>query len=132
MKVDHVGIAVRNIEDAVKAYTWTFGGRLVHREELAKERVTVAFLDAGGILLELLAPTAEGGSLGRFLELRGVGLHHLAFEVADIQRALRNAERAGHLPVDRHPRRGSRGRLIAFLHPSSAGGVLIELVEAPA
>lgn len=131
MKVDHVGIAVRSIEPAVRIYIASFGGQIVHREELAEERVTVAFLDAGGILLELLAPTADGGSLARFLESRGEGLHHLAFEVADIQRALRNAERAGHRPVDRHPRRGSRGRLIAFLHPSTAGGVLIELVETP-
>lgn len=112
-------------------YIAAFGGRLVHREDIAEEGVAVAFLDAGGVLLELLAPTADGGSLTRFLESRGEGLHHLAIEVADIQRALRTAERAGHRPVDRHPRRGSRGRLIAFLHPSTAAGVLIELVETP-
>ncbi|MGH2398550.1 MAG: VOC family protein [bacterium] len=109
-----------------------FGGRMVHREELVEERVTVAFIDAGGIFIELLSPSAKEGPLARFLETRGEGLHHLAFEVADIHRALRNAERAGHVPVDRHPRRGSRGRLIAFLHPSTAGGVLIELVATPA
>lgn len=131
MKVDHVGIAVRDIEDAVKVYTSTFGGRLVHREDLPEERVSVAFVDCGGVLLELLAQTGEEGALTRFLQSRGEGLNHLAFEVADVQRALRNAERAGHRPVDRHPRRGARGRLIAFLHPSTAGGVLIELVQAP-
>lgn len=131
MKVDHVGIAVRNLDDAVKLYISTFGGRMIHREELVEDGVTVAFVDQGSVLLELLAPAAEGGPLSRFLETRGQGLHHLAFEVADIQRALRNAERAGHRPVDRRPRRGSRGRLIAFLHPSTAGGVLIELVETP-
>lgn len=131
MRLDHVGIAVRRVEDAVALYTATFGGRLAHREDLPDEHVRVAFIDAGGVLLELLAPLDEHGALARFLQSRGEGLHHLAFEVPDIDRALRDAASAAARLIDEVPRRGSRGRRIAFLHPSTAHGVLVELVEAP-
>lgn len=131
MRLDHVGIAVHDLEDALRLYTTVFGGRLAHREDLAADAVRVAFIEAGGIFLELLAPLDEAGPLARFLQSRGEGLHHLAFEVPDIARALREAQAAGQRPVDAHPRRGTRGRLIAFLHPSGARGVLIELVQAP-
>lgn len=130
MRLDHVGIAVRDLEDALALYTTVFGGRLAHREDLAADGVRVAFVEAGGIWLELLAPLDPAGPLARFLQSRGEGLHHLAFEVPDVGRALREVATAGQRLVDAQPRRGTRGRLIAFLHPSTARGVLIELVQA--
>jgi len=129
VRLDHVGLAVRSVEASAKTFAAFSGARVVHREELPRERVRVAFLDAGGVLLELLEPTAEDGPLARFLAARGEGLHHLAFEVPDLARALAEATSAGQRPVDDRPRLGARGRLIAFLHPEASHGVLVELVQ---
>jgi methylmalonyl-CoA epimerase len=133
VRLDHVGIAVRDLEAGLRLYTEVFGGRLVHRETLAGEGVQLVFVDMGGTLVELLAPTTEDGPLAKFLEARGEGLHHLAFEVADLNRALAEAVDKGLRPVTdgpRHvPRPGSRSRVIAFLHPAALHGVLIELVQ---
>ncbi len=130
MRLDHIGIAVRSLDAAVTLYTRAFGARLVHREDLAGEHARLAFVDAGGVLLELLEPLGEEGALARFLGSRGEGLHHLAFEVEDLTRAAQDLVAAGHRPVDPEPRRGSRGRLVTFLHPSTTHGVLIEIVQA--
>ncbi len=130
MKFDHIGIAVRNLDDAVRMYATVFAAQVVHREDLPQESVRLAFVDTGGVLLELLAPVGETGALARFLASHGEGLHHLAFAVQDLTRALREAVAAGQRAVDDAPRRGSRGRLVAFLHPGSAHGVLIELVQS--
>lgn len=131
MRLDHVGIAVLDLEAALQVYMTVFGSTLAHREELASDEVRVAFVDAGGILLELLAPLGTTGPLARFLQSRGEGLHHLAFEVPDLDRAVQEMASAGRRLVDVRPRTGTRGRRIAFLHPSAAQGVLIELVEPP-
>ncbi len=130
MRFDHVGIAVRNLDDAVRTYATIFAAQVVHREDLPQESVRLAFVDTGGVLLELLAPVGETGALARFLGSHGEGLHHLAFAVDDVTNALREAVAAGQRAVDDAPRRGSRGRLVAFLHPESAHGVLIELVQS--
>jgi methylmalonyl-CoA epimerase len=130
-RLDHVGIAVSDLHAAELLYTAALGGRVLAREELAGEHVCLTFIDAAGALFELLAPTADDGPLARFLRSRGEGLHHLAFEVADLEATLRDAAAGGMRLVDEHPRRGARGRLIAFLHPSAARGVLVELVERP-
>lgn len=130
-RLDHVGIAVSDLEAAELLYTAALGGTVAAREELADERVRVVFIEAGGALLELLAPTGDAGPLARFLRSRGEGLHHLAFEVPDVTIALRDAAAMGMRAVDEHPRRGARGRLIAFLHPAAARGVLVELVQRP-
>lgn len=132
MRLDHIGIAVSDLQAAELLYTVALGGAVASREELADERVRVVFIEAGGALFELLAPTGDTGPLARFLRSRGEGLHHLAFEVPDIAVSLRDAAATGMRVVDEQPRRGARGRLIAFLHPSAARGVLVELVQRPA
>ena len=131
MRLDHIGIAVSDLPAAEILYTVALGGIVASREELADERVRVVFIEAGGALLELLTPTEDDGPLARFLQSRGEGLHHLAFEVPDVAATLRDATATGMRVVDEHPRRGARGRLIAFLHPSAARGVLVELVQRP-
>ncbi|HEY6103759.1 MAG TPA: methylmalonyl-CoA epimerase [bacterium] len=130
-RLDHVGIAVSDLQAAELLYTAALGGRVLAREELPAEHVRLVFIDAAGALFELLAPTAEDGALAQFLRSRGEGFHHLAFEVADLDATLRDAVAGGMRVVDEHPRRGARGRLIAFLHPSAARGVLVELVQRP-
>ncbi|HET6782181.1 MAG TPA: methylmalonyl-CoA epimerase [bacterium] len=130
MKLDHVGIAVRSIEVSSKLYRGYLKLGEGEREELPGEQVRVAFFDAGGARIELLEPVRADGPVARFLASRGEGMHHVAFAVNDLQAALKDAVTAGYRPVDPQPRRGSGGRLIAFLHPSSTQGVLIELVQA--
>ena len=129
MKVDHVGIAVRSIEETAALYAAAFGLAVAERYELPQEGVRLAFLQAGDSLLELLEPMGEQGPLAGFLSARGPGIHHIAFHVSDIDRAIAQARSAGCQPIDQQGRPGARGKLIAFLHPSSTAGVLIELVQ---
>ncbi len=111
MRLDHIGIAVSDLQAAELLYTSALGGAVASREELAEEHVHLVFIEAGGALLELLAPTGDEGALARFLHTRGEGLHHLAFEVPDVAATLRDASAAGLRAVDERPRRGARGRL---------------------
>ncbi|HLE77053.1 MAG TPA: methylmalonyl-CoA epimerase [bacterium] len=131
MILDHVGVAVWELSTAVELYAHTFGAAVSERYDLPDDHVRVAFLDAGGALIELLQPLGEQGPVFRFLQRRGEGLHHLAFLVPDIARALEQARAAGQRLIDEHPRSGAGGRLVAFVHPAAARGVLIELVQAP-
>ena len=129
----HVGIAVPSIDAALPAWA-TLGYRLTDREEIASMRLQVAFLELaggapGGTLLELLEPTAADTPVGRFLASRRGGLHHLAFFVPDLEASLREAESRGLELIDRTPREGSHGLRIAFLHPRSFHGVLVELCQ---
>lgn len=130
MTLDHVGIAVRSIDAAARQYGAAFGLRIAERYELPLEGVRLAFLPSGPVLVELLEPIGDAGSIAKFLATRGPGLHHIAFRVSDIKAALHEASAAGCTPVDPAPRPGARGNMIAFLHPSTVGGVLIELVQA--
>jgi methylmalonyl-CoA/ethylmalonyl-CoA epimerase len=102
-----------------------------HIEEVASQRVRVAFLPVGDTRLELLEPTAADSPVARFLEKRGEGLHHLAFEVDTVQGALEGARGRGLRLIDEAPRLGARGCMVAFLHPSSCHGVLVEFIEVP-
>jgi methylmalonyl-CoA epimerase len=129
LALDHIGIAVADLPAAERFYTETLGGRVTAREELDADRVRVIFVDLRGALIELLAPSGGAGPLSRFLDSRGEGLHHLAFEVADLASVLRDAAADGLRLVDARPRTGTRGRMIAFLHPSAAHGALLELVQ---
>lgn len=131
MILDHVGIAVSDLDAAIDTYVRTLGAEVTERYDLADDHVRVAFLDAGGALLELLQPIGDQGPVFRFLQRRGEGLHHVAFLVPDIAQALQTARAEGHRLIDERPRPGAGGRLVAFLHPSTARGVLIELVQAP-
>ena len=131
MRLDHVGIAVSDVDAAERVYAGALGGTVAVREDLPGEGVRVVFIQTGDTLLELLSPMGSDGPLARFLRSRGEGLHHLAFEVSDIAASLRDATSKGMRLVDEEARRGSRGQLIAFLHPSAARGVLVELVQKP-
>jgi methylmalonyl-CoA/ethylmalonyl-CoA epimerase len=124
----HVGIAVRRLDDALARYR-AFGFEPEEVEEVPSQGVRVAFLRAGDVRLEFLESLAPDGVIARFLERRGEGLHHLAFAVDDIRSELGRLKAAGLELVDAEPRPGAHGRLVAFVHPRSAQGVLVELVE---
>jgi methylmalonyl-CoA epimerase len=127
--IDHVGVAVENIDAALALYRDTFGMPLVHREEVTEQGVDAALLDVGTGHVELLQPLGPGTAVGKFLERRGSGLHHVAYRVQDVQGALEAFAAAGLLLIDERPRIGIRGSRVAFLHPSSTGGVLTEIVQ---
>lgn len=126
----HVGIAVEDLDAAVDRYR-AFGLVLDYVEDVPSAGVRVAFLQAGAVHVELVTPLSPETAVGRFLAKRGEGLHHLAFTVSDISAELARLEKLGFALVDRAPRPGSRGRLVAFLHPRASHGVLIELVQEP-
>ncbi len=126
--MDHVGIAVRSLDAALKVYAG-IGLTPTGTETVPTEGVRVAFLPVGDTHLELLAPLAADGVLAKFLATRGEGMHHVAFAVDDILAAMSRAHSAGLAVVDDAPRPGARGRKVAFLHPKSTGGVLLELVQ---
>ncbi len=126
----HVGIAVQDLEAAVDRYR-AFGLSLDYLDEVPGQHVRVAFLRAGGIRVELVTPTGPESTVASFLTKRGEGLHHLAFQVDDIASELVRLERQSFVLIDRAPRPGAHGRLVAFLHPRSAHGVLLELVQEP-
>jgi methylmalonyl-CoA/ethylmalonyl-CoA epimerase len=124
----HVGIAVRVLEPAVVAWT-KLGFTLEGTEMLESMHLRLAFLKGGDSMIELLEPTSAESTVARFLEKRGEGIHHLSFYVQDIDAALTRAAQAGFELIDRSARAGSHGTRIAFLHPRSLGGVLVEFCE---
>ena len=126
--VDHVGIAVRRLDAALVTYR-SMGLAPESIEALVSQGVRAAFLPAGDVSIELLESLTPDGVIARFLERRGEGLHHVAFRVPDIRGELERLREAGMRLVDEEPRVGARGRLIAFVHPSSVHGVLVELVQ---
>ena len=127
-KIDHIAIVVRSIEEALKVYRDALGLPLAHVQEVPEQQVRIAFLPVGDCEIELVEPTAADSGVARFLEKRGEGLHHICFEVEDIEAALQDLAAKGVRLIDRQPRQGAIGR-VAFLHPKSAHGVLIELCE---
>lgn len=129
--LDHVGIAVPSLDEALPVWETLLGARGSIREVVETQGVEVSFLGSGAGRVELLAPTRPDSTVARFLERRGSGMHHLCYRVPDLRSALDALEHEGYQPIDRAPRAGAHGHLIAFLHPASATGVLIELVETP-
>lgn len=127
----HLGIAVKSIESTLGFYEGVLGLSCEHVEEVQSQQVRAAFLPLGDTRLELLEPTAPESPIAKFLEKRGEGLHHLAFEVEDAKGALEGARAQGVTLVDISPRAGARGCLVGFLHPASCHGVLVEFVEEP-
>jgi methylmalonyl-CoA epimerase len=127
-RIDHIGVAVSDLESAIALHTRTYGMPLVHRETIAEQGVEAALLDVGDSHVELLAPLSEDTPVGRFLASRGPGLHHVAYLVADVGATLAQLRDAGLRLIDETPRIGIRGSQVAFLHPATAGGVLTELV----
>ena len=127
--VDHVGVAVESIDDALAIYRDTLGMPLGHRETVSEQGVDAALLDVGDSHLELLEPLGPDTGVGRFLARRGPGLHHVAYRVESVEDTLEKLRAAGVRLIDEAPRTGIRGSLVAFLHPSSTGGVLTEIVQ---
>ena len=127
--IDHVGVAVADLDAAIALYRDTYGMALVHRETIESQGVDAALLDVGESHVELLAPLGEDTPVGRFLAKRGPGLHHVAYRVDDVAATLDTLRSAGLRLIDEAPRGGIRGSHVAFLHPSASGGVLTEIVQ---
>jgi methylmalonyl-CoA epimerase len=131
-RIDHVAIAVEAIEPALPMLRDTFGMPVVHREIVEEQGVEALLLDVGENHIELLAPLGEDTPVGRFLKSRGAGLHHVAYQVADIDHALEELKASGVRLIDESPRSGIRNSRVAFVHPSASSGVLTELVQPAA
>ena len=129
MKINHLGIATKGIEEALKFWEDALGLENVHTEVVEDQKVRVAMLPIGESRIELLEPTSEDSPISKFLEKRGGGIHHIAVEVEDIRAALAKLKETGARLIDEKPRIGAEGCLVAFVHPASSGGVLLELVQ---
>ena len=127
-RIDHLGIAVRSLDAALNFYEGVLGMEAAHRESVAAEKVNVAMLACGGPRLELLEPAGADSPIGRFLEKRGEGLHHLALLVDDLAAAVERLTAAGARLLN-EPRQGAGGHTYVFIHPASTGGVLLELIQ---
>ena len=128
-RLDHIGIAVPDLEAALRIWQGALGLAPAFRERVETEGVEVVGLDAHPARIELMQPTRADGPVAKFLERKGPGIHHLALRVDDIDAALAQARAAGLTPVGEAPRPGAHGTRVAFLHPAGTGGVLLELVQ---
>ena len=128
-EIDHVAIAVRDLDAAVDYYRQAFGAQVTHREVVESDGVEEALLAVADSYIQLTAATRPDSPVARFIERRGEGLHHVGYRVADCAAALASMVAAGATPVDSAPRPGSRGTTVAFVHPKGSFGTLIELVE---
>jgi methylmalonyl-CoA/ethylmalonyl-CoA epimerase len=131
LDIDHVGIAVRDLDDAVERYRRTMGVEPTHRERVEDQGVDEVLFAVGASSIQLLGALGPETPVGAFLATRGPGLHHIAYRVDDVAAALARLRHEGVRLVDEAPRRGSRGTLIAFVHPKAMDGVLVELVQTP-
>ncbi|MDA8058508.1 MAG: methylmalonyl-CoA epimerase [Actinomycetota bacterium] len=128
-EIDHVAIAVRDLEAAIGYYRDTFGADVVHRERVDSDGVEEALLAVADSYVQLLTPTTDASPVAKYLETRGEGLHHVGYRVADCAAALQSVKDHGGRTIDDAPRPGSRGTTVAFVHPKGAFGTLIELVQ---
>jgi len=131
MKINHLGIATKGIDEALKFWADSLGLENIHTEIVEDQKVRVAMLPVGESRIELLEPTSDDSPISKFLEKRGGGIHHIAVETGDIEASLQRLKDNGVRLIDQHPRIGAEGCLVAFVHPSSTGGVLLELVQTP-
>jgi methylmalonyl-CoA/ethylmalonyl-CoA epimerase len=131
-RIDHIGVAVEEIEPALELYRDSFRLEFAHREVVEEQGVEAVLLDAGENHVELLAPLSPDTPVGRFLAAKGPGLHHVAYQVTDIDATLQALKNAGLQLIDQEPRTGIRESRVAFLHPRSTGGVLTEIVQPAA
>ena len=129
MKISHLGIATKDIDEALKFWQNALGLEQTHTETVEDQKVRVAMLPVGETRIELLEPTSPDSPISKFLEKRGGGIHHIAVEVEDITESLRQLKQAGARLIDETPRVGAENCLVAFVHPQSAGGVLLELIQ---
>jgi len=128
-RIDHIGVAVTDLDEAVALYSESLGMPVEHRETVEEQGVEAVLLGVGESHVELLRPLSPDTAVGKFLERSGPGLHHVAYATADIESALESLRAAGLQLIDESPRTGIRGSRVAFVHPKSTGGVLTELVE---
>jgi methylmalonyl-CoA/ethylmalonyl-CoA epimerase len=128
-RVDHIGVAVDDLDAAIALHEDAYGMALVHREVVDEQGVEAVLLDVGENHVELLRPLAEESPVGRFLASRGPGLHHIAYQVTDVDATLTELRARGLRLIDETPRPGVRGSRVAFLHPAASGGVLTEIVQ---
>lgn len=128
-RIDHIGIAVEDLDEAISLYSDSLKMELVHREVVEEQGVEAVLLDVGEGHIELLKPLGPDTPVGKFMAKNGSGMHHVAYSVADIEEALKQADAVGLVAIDSQPRVGIRNSRVAFLHPRSTGGVLTELVE---
>jgi methylmalonyl-CoA/ethylmalonyl-CoA epimerase len=127
--IEHIGIAVKNLEESIKYYQDVLGLECYNIEEVKDQKVRTAFFKVGDAKIELLESTGPEGPIGKYIEKRGEGIHHIAFAVKDIEETLKHVEENGVRLIDTTPRKGAEGLEIAFLHPKSTFGVLTELCE---
>jgi methylmalonyl-CoA/ethylmalonyl-CoA epimerase len=130
-KIEHVAIAVADLEAAVAHYERVWGLEVEHRERVEDQGVEEAMLPIGESYLQLLGATGPDTTVGKFIERRGEGLHHIAYEVDDLEAALAELKEQGVPLIDEAPRRGGRGHMVAFVHPKGNHGLLVELIQAP-
>ena len=128
-RIDHIGVAVDDLDAAIALHESTYGMKLVHRETVEQQGVEAVLFDVGENHVELLRPLADDTPVGKFLASRGPGLHHVAYQVPDIEVALAALKAAGSRLIDETPRVGIRSSRVAFVHPKSSGGVLTEIVQ---
>jgi methylmalonyl-CoA epimerase len=128
MKIKHIGIAVDSIKERLPVWE-SFGLKLHHTEKVDSEGVTTAHLKVGGYEIELLEPMGEDTPVGKFIDKKGPGIHHLALEVDNIEESLAKAKKNGLEPIGEAPRQGAENTLVAFFHPKDTGGVLLEIVQ---
>jgi methylmalonyl-CoA/ethylmalonyl-CoA epimerase len=129
--IEHIGIAVKNLEEAIKLYENIFGLKCYSIEEVKDQKVKTAFFMVGQTKIELLESTDPEGPIGKFIDKKGEGIHHIAYAVNNLQESLNELETKGVQLIDKNPRRGAEGLNIAFLHPKATIGVLTELCEHP-
>lgn len=129
--IEHIGIAVENLEKAISFYEETFGLKCYSIEEVKDQKVRTAFFKVGQTKIELLESTDPNGPIGKYIAKKGQGVHHIAFAVNDLARQLEQLEEKNVQLIDKQPRKGAEGLNIAFLHPRSTYGVLTELCEEP-
>lgn len=128
-KIDHIGIAVKNLDETLKFYEDVLGIICTNKEEVDEQKVRVAFLPIGDTEIELLESTSDDGPIAKFIEKKGEGIQHIAYQVDDIEKAIEELRQKDIRLIDEKPRYGAGGARIAFLHPKSTSGVLIELCE---
>lgn len=128
-RIDHIGVAVEDLDAALELYAEVLGMPVVHRETVAEQGVEAILLDVGENHVELLAPLGPDTPVGKFLAKKGPGLHHVAYQVTDIEATLSALKAAGTRLIDETPRIGIRNSRVAFVHPASTGGVLTEIVQ---
>lgn len=128
-KIEHIGIAVKNLVESEKLYSQLLGVEPYKREEVASENVITSFFKSGPNKIELLESTIEEGPIARFLSKKGEGIHHIAFAVVDIKSEMARLKKEGFILLNEEPKLGADNKLVCFVHPKSAGGVLVELCQ---